>query len=204
MEIWLYALLLGTLVVVGLAFIWIGWRLKLMQNPRPDGQLLERVDEDIEHIFDDKFRQELRNRGKLHFEKIIGENAMFLQQDLRLTASQLNDHMKQEISRSLQQELSNYEQSISDAKQDALKSISKTQEAIEHQRQILSDELQKQLAFEKERVITRFEEHMADIINHYVIEAIGDEIDLTDQLEYILQELERNKQAIIEDVNHGA
>ncbi len=204
MEIWLYGLLLGTLVVVGLAFIWIGWRLKLMQNPRPDGQLLERVDEDIEHIFDDKFRQELRNRGKLHFEKIIGENAMFLQQDLRLTASQLNDHMKQEISRSLQQELSNYEQSISDAKQDALKSISKTQEAIEHQRQILSDELQKQLAFEKERVITRFEEHMADIINHYVIEAIGDEIDLTDQLEYILQELERNKQAIIEDVNHGA
>lgn len=204
MEIWLYGLLLGTLVVVGLAFIWIGWRLKLMQNSRPDGQLLERVDEDIEHIFDDKFRQELRNRGKLHFEKIIGENAMFLQQDLRLTASQLNDHMKQEISRSLQQELSNYEQSISDAKQDALKSISKTQEAIEHQRQILSDELQKQLAFEKERVITRFEEHMADIINHYVIEAIGDEIDLTDQLEYILQELERNKQAIIEDVNHGA
>ena len=36
-----------------------------------------------EHIFDDQFREELRNRGRLHFEKIIGENAMFLQQDLR-------------------------------------------------------------------------------------------------------------------------
>ena len=50
-----------------------------------------------EHIFNDEFREELRNRGRLHFEKIIGENAMFLQQDLRLTTSQLNDYMKQEI-----------------------------------------------------------------------------------------------------------
>lgn len=204
MEIWLFGLLLGTLVAVGCAFVWVGWRLRIMQDPGTNTALLDGADKDVEHIFDDTFRQELRNRGKLHFEKIIGENAMFLQQDLRLTASQLNDHMKQEISRSLQQELSNYEQSISDAKQDALKSISKTQEAIEHQRQILGDELKQQLDQEKARMVARFEEHMADIVNHYVIEAIGNEIDLTDQLEYILQELERNKQAIIEDVNHGA
>ncbi|HET6924572.1 MAG TPA: hypothetical protein VFH39_01965, partial [Candidatus Saccharimonadales bacterium] len=45
--------------------------------------------QDVEHIFNDEFREELRNRGRLHFEKIIGENAMFLQQDLRLTTSQL-------------------------------------------------------------------------------------------------------------------
>jgi len=41
----------------------------------------------------------LRNRGRLHFEKIIGENAMFLQQDLRLTTSQLNEYMKAEITK---------------------------------------------------------------------------------------------------------
>src|SRR6266478_1640516 len=66
-------------------------------------QLSDSLDEaakvDVEHIFNEDFREELRNRGRLHFEKIIGENAMFLQQDLRLTTSQLNDYMKQEISK---------------------------------------------------------------------------------------------------------
>jgi hypothetical protein len=45
---------------------------------------------------------------------------------------------------------------------------------------------------------------MADVINHYVLSAIGDQIDLTDQLEYILAELEANKSAIVEDISNGS
>jgi hypothetical protein len=45
---------------------------------------------------------------------------------------------------------------------------------------------------------------MANVINHYIISAIGDQIDLNDQLEYIIDELEANKEAIIEDITHGA
>ena len=45
---------------------------------------------------------------------------------------------------------------------------------------------------------------MTDIINHYVIAAIGNQIDLNDQLEFILADLESNKQAIIEDITNGA
>ena len=45
---------------------------------------------------------------------------------------------------------------------------------------------------------------MADIINHYVLAAVGNQIDLTDQLEYILHDLEANKEAIKEDIRNGA
>jgi hypothetical protein len=45
---------------------------------------------------------------------------------------------------------------------------------------------------------------MAMVVNHYVLAAIGEQIDLSDQLEYILNDLETNKQAIIEDITHGA
>lgn len=45
---------------------------------------------------------------------------------------------------------------------------------------------------------------MADIINHYVLGAIGNQIDLNDQLEFILADLEANKEAIAEDLRHGA
>lgn len=157
-----------------------------------------------EHIFNDEFREELRNRGRLHFEKIIGENAMFLQQDLRLTTSQLNDYMKQEITRVLKEEFSKYEESINDAKQLAIDSIQKTQSTIEQQRQLMTQQLAEQLGAEKSRTIARFEGHMADVVNHYIMMAIGNQIDLTDQLEYILNDLEENKAAIIEDIRNGA
>jgi len=159
---------------------------------------------DVEHIFNDEFREELRNRGRLHFEKIIGENAMFLQQDLRLTTSQLNEYMKQEITRVLKEEFSKYEESINDAKQLAIDSIEKTQATIEQQRQLMTEQLAEQLNAEKTRTIARFEGHMADVVNHYIMMAIGNQIDLTDQLEYILNDLEENKDAILEDIKNGA
>lgn len=164
----------------------------------------QQAEQDIEHIFNDQFREELRNRGRLHFEKIIGENAMFLQQDLRLTTSQLNDYMKQEITTKLQEEFQKYEQSIVDAKEMAIDSIEKTKLAVEENRRQLLEQLKQEFAEEKQREIKRFDENMTDVINHYLIAAIGDQIDLSDQLEYILANLEANKKAIIQDLVNGA
>jgi len=107
------------------------------------------ADKHVDEIFNNEFREELRNRGRLHFEKIIGENAMFLQQDLRLTTSQLNEYMKTEITRKLKEEFTKYEESIMDAKQLAVDSIEKTNAVIDEQRQHLGKELQEQVAAEK-------------------------------------------------------
>jgi len=171
---------------------------------KPTGKNLEEsVDKQVDHIFDDAFREELRNRGRLHFEKIIGENAMFLQQDLRLTTSQLNEYMKNEITRKLQEEFQKYEQSIVDAKQLAVDSIEKTNAAVEEQRKLLSGQLQQQFAEEKAHLVSRFEDDMARVVNHYVLEAVGDQIDLSDQLGFIISELEANKKDIIKDIANG-
>jgi hypothetical protein len=206
MELWVVGLIIGSLAAATTAFIWLALRLSKSHPPahaeKPNyGSAAE---QEVEHIFNNEFREELRNRGRLHFEKIIGENAMFLQQDLRLTTSQLNSYMKQEITRTLQDEFTKYERSISDAKQIAVDSIEKTQVAIDEQRKLLVDQLEKELAIEKDRLLGNFQKNMADIINHYVLAAIGNEIDLNDQLEYILGDLEANKAAIIEDIKNGA
>ncbi len=178
---------------------------KLKSDPKNALEdLSNRAKDDVEHIFNDEFREELRNRGRLHFEKIIGENAMFLQQDLRLTTSQLNEFMKNEISSVLKDEFSKYEESINDAKQLAIESIQKTQTTIEQQRELLTQQLNEQLSTEKSRSMSRFESHMADIVNHYVLEAVGEQIDLSEQLEFILSQMERNKEAIIKDIRDGA
>jgi NTP pyrophosphatase (non-canonical NTP hydrolase) len=207
MTIWWLAAALSVLGFAGLAFIWLAVRIGKGGHggaKGAPGSYEEAAEQDVEHIFNEQFREELRNRGRLHFEKIIGENAMFLQQDLRLTTSQLNEYMKTEITNKLQEEFAKYEQSIMDAKQLAIDSIEKTNAAVDEQRQKLSGELRAEIDKEKANLLKHFEDNMADVVNHYVLAAVGGQIDLSDQLEYILSELEANKQAIIEDIQSGA
>lgn len=208
MTIWWLVLILACIGFAGIGFIWIMVLISKSGGRGKSGSMPDSIEEaaqdDVEHIFNQEFREELRNRGRLHFEKIIGENAMFLQQDLRLTTSQLNDYMKTEITQKLQDEFDKYEQSIMDAKQLAVESIQKTNAAIDEQREMLSQQVKQEIVGEKEQIIKRFEENMADIVNHYVMAAVGNQIDLNDQLEYILGELDANKKDIIEDIKNGA
>jgi hypothetical protein len=201
-------LILISLLGATASFIWVALRVGVTKTPHQPKNgvevLTDAAEQDVERIFNDEFREELRNRGRLHFEKIIGENAMFLQQDLRLTTSQLNEYMKSEITKKLQEEFAKYEQSITDAKEMALESISKTQEAIEQQRDLMGQQIIKEIETEKQRLVKRFEDNMADIVNHYVLAAIGDQIDLNDQLEFILSDIEANREAIIQDLKNGA
>lgn len=223
-------LIVGAIMAVGVSFLWISLarskkKSALQQDssdshvgqkatrtkPKSTGDgnaaaqdLRDAADYDIEHIFNTEFREELRNRGRLYFEKIINENAMFLQQDLRLTTSELNDYMKQEIKSTLTEEFSRYEESIAGAKDLAIASIEKTQSAIEEQRAILESQLVNRVEEEKMRILSRFQDNMAEIVNHYVLTAIGNEVDIADQLEYIMIYLEDNKKDIIEDIRHGA
>lgn len=203
-------MVIGSLLGAAAAFIWLALKVTkhggVAGEPRttPGSSIDKQAKGEVEHIFDNEFREELRNRGRLHFEKVIGESAMFLQQDLRQTTTQLNDYMRTEITRTLQAEFKKYEQSISDAKQIAIGSIEKTITTIEQQRQFLETQLHAQSEAEKARIISQFEASMANIINHYILRAIGDQIDLSDQLDYILAELESNKKAILEDIKGGA
>lgn len=208
MTIWWLAVTIGSLLATTLAFIWLAVRVGNTAGGKKKatqvGDVEKAADEDIEHIFNETFREELRNRGRLHFEKIISENAMFLQQDLRLTTSQLNEYMKVEITRTLQEEFAKYEQSITDAKKLAIEALQKTNDVIDEQRSQMGLQLEAEVQKEKEQLIARFEKNMADIVNHYVLAAIGEQIDLSDQLEYILNDLETNKAAILEDIKNGA
>ena len=209
MDIYGLAAILTAIAATAIAVIWLA--IRMSGGGHSKGSLsssgntyVEQAKEEVEHIFNDEFREELRNRGRLHFEKIIGENAMFLQQDLRLTTSQLNEFMKTEITKKLQDEFSKYEESITDAKQMAIDSITKTQEAIEQQRQVMGQQLVKEINSEKARMLKRFEENIGDIVNHYVLAAIGDQIDLNDQLDYIISDIEDHKDVIIQDLRDGS
>ncbi len=205
MSLLWFLVMVGAILSATAGFVYVVYALsKVGTIGRSREDIVGEADVSADSVFNTEFREELKNRGRLHFENVINENAMFLQQDLRLTTSQLNEFMKEEIKTVLKDEFATYEESISNAKDQAIDAIQKTQNLIEEQRALITEQLQNQAAAEKAEVIARFEKNMGEIINHYIIESIGTEIDLSDQLEYIFLNLQENKAAILEDFRNGA
>ena len=202
---WLVFIGLSLLATTG-AFVWLTLVMQGSVGKKKDANQdhIEAAKEDVERIFNDEFREELRNRGRLHFEKIINDNAMFLQQDLQLTASDLNEYMQGEIKKVLKEEFSKYEQSIENAKEMAIEAIKKTQDTLEEQRKMLAVRLEEEVLAEKKRLVEKFESNMSQVVDHYILEAIGGELDINDQMDYIFRHMEDNKQAILEDIVSGS
>ena len=205
MSLLWFLVLVGAILSATAGFVYVIYTLnKVGAVGKSREDIVKEADISADSVFNQEFREELKNRGRLHFENVINENAMFLQQDLRLTTSQLNDFMKDEIKTVLKDEFATYEESIAAAKEQAVDAIQKTQTLIEEQRALITEQLKSQAAAEKEVVLARFEQNMGEIINHYIIESIGTEIDLSDQLDYIFSNLQDNKAAILEDIRNGA
>jgi hypothetical protein len=207
-ETWLASILVGLFGVFAM-LAWLVYELRKTNSSGKTGKksvdelnkaYTEVAEEDVLHLFNTQFREELRNRGRLRFESVINENAMFLKQDLDLTISQLNEHLKKEISAHLEGEFANYAKAMNDAQELALTSLRKTAAEVEQQRTSLSEALKKEVDDREVAILKVYEDNMSQIIEHYVQGALGDQFDLRTQLPFILEQMETNKEDIIRDM----
>ena len=201
------AVLVVLLAVLGM-LVWLTLELRRSAEARPAKKTVEELDkaytdiaeEDVLHLFNTEFREELRNRGRLRFESVINENAMFLKHDLDLTIAQLNDHIKHDISKHLQEEFANYAKAMNDAQNLALDALRKTASEVDEQRVAFSAALKQEVQEREAAALKLFEDNMAQIVEHYVQGTLGDQFDLRSQLPYIIEQMEANKEAIIKDM----
>lgn len=87
-----------------------------------------------------------------------------------------------------------------DAQNMAVESLSHSVEALQKQHEKLKDTLEKNIAAQQDVFVDAFKNNMAQVVEHYVLEALGGQYDLRDQLPSIMQQLEDKKQAIVEDM----
>lgn len=158
------------------------------------------MQDDVYHIFSKEFHEELRNKARLDFQRVINENAMFLQQDLRLTTSEINDYLKKEIGVKLQEEFTEYQRSIKDVQQMAVESINNTVTAAQQQQTELNQRIVQEAEDRKAKIVEDFEANMAEVVSHYILKTIGEQIDLKDQMPYILREMQAQQDAMRKDM----
>lgn len=197
MEIWQLLLIIGTLFTTLISFIWVALKLNTIHGNTAGGGSSERPNDKINQVvnqaFTDDFREELRSRARQQFEQLIHENAMFLQQDVRVSAAQLDDFMKKEVIATLQQELAKHHESIAQTKDMVTNSLSQTKQQFE-----------RDIKDEKERKIQDFDENMQEIVKKYVQNAVGDVINSEKELALIVDGLQAKKAEIFEDIRRNA
>ncbi len=192
MELWQLLLIVGTLFATLISFVWVALRLGRVGKSAPlspRDNASANVNAAVNQAFTEEFREELRNRAQKQFEQIIHENAMFLQQDVRMSAAQLDEFMKKEVIATLQQELAKHHATLDQTKQMVTDSISKSEA-----------QLKQELAQEKERRLKNLDQHMGDIVKDYVVAAVSSSMDVDRQLAFVLDNLNTNKAAILEDI----
>ncbi len=157
----------------------------LFQNKKPAATPQEKAFDEIEHFLDDTFRDELREHGRLYFERVIGENAALFKQDLDATVAHINTELKQHmarqldhrfteiakannqlkdhISKELDERLVEYDKTIKDAQQLALESLNQSAQALHDQHQELARSIQKSVADQETKLTAVFEKNAAQV-----------------------------------------
>jgi len=89
---------------------------------------------------------------------------------------------------------------VKEANDAALASLNRSIEELQTQNDELTSSLEKKIATQEEAMIKAFEGNMAQVVEHYLLEALSDQYDLKTQLPSIIQQMEANKQAIVDDM----
>lgn len=86
------------------------------------------------------------------------------------------------------------------AQAQTLQLLQQSVQTMQEQQQKLIDEVHANAAAQQTALVSAFQANMARIIEHYLLQAVGDQYDLKAQLPSIIKQMEANKQAIVDDM----
>lgn len=123
------------------------------------------------------------------------------QHDHLRTALQKNVNDQQDLLHTAFDENKAQITAMKDAQESALKWLNQSAQSLHDQYQQMDKLLQKGIKDQEEMLVSSFQGNMAQIIEHYLLGALGDQYDMKAQLPAIIKQMEQNKQAIVDDIN---
>ena len=160
----------------------------------------ELVKEDVYHIFDQDFHKELTERAKATFQDVVNQNTVALTAQLEMTTKAIQEHLDTEVSGKLQTAFGTYTQVVTQAQQEALTAIKAAVDASVQQQAQFSNQLEQSIEARKSEIMSGFQQNMAEIVSHYVLQAIGEQASIKEQLPAILREMEAQQEAMQKDM----
>jgi exonuclease VII large subunit len=150
------------------------------QQPKIDDHTEGAASQD--QFFDEYFREELRNRGRWYFEKVITENGDLFKQDLEATIAnvkteldehvttqvdetvkQIDEYLKAHVTRKLDEQFVQYNDALKAAQDAALLSVTESTKQLQLQHEQLKQALERSVQEQSSILHGAFEENKAEI-----------------------------------------
>lgn len=185
-------------------------------------ELRQRVARQLDDQFNDinQANTELRQYVKEQFDKQIAEYASTIKDSENVALEALNKSAEalrkqhEDLAGAIEKSVANQDAVFSEVSSESkrkLEEITKVQagivislkagaDALQAQQAKITEMLERGIKDREQMLITAFENNMAKIVEHYLLEAIGDAYDLRSQVPSIITSLEQNKQSIKDDM----
>jgi phosphoenolpyruvate carboxylase len=148
----------------------------------------------------DKLQQQTIQR----YQQTIEAAAARFDADLSHTSTQLGEQVSRMTTDVISQELELYRKSLEDMRKQALAVAGQIQEAVEEQKTALATGLEAEMKTERARVSALLDTKLADIVSSYVLESLGNKVDLGAQGQYLFAMLEEHKADIKRELTDDA
>jgi hypothetical protein len=89
---------------------------------------------------------------------------------------------------------------MKEAQELTLGTLQKTAEELDQQRQMLSEAMKKSMTAHEATMLRNFEVNMAQVVEHYVLQSLGEQFDMRSQMPYIMKQMEEHKKEMMEDM----
>lgn len=156
-------------------------------------------------------KEKLLEAAASRFEKILEHSASELQRDMQSTGSTLNQKLERLGDGIVEQELSRYQKSLESIRTETEQKLTSARADIDtHQadleaalvakRQELETKMQEEVALEKERLLAQIDTRLADAMASFLLENLGQNVDLGSQASYLTSLLEQHKEEFKQEV----
>jgi hypothetical protein len=155
---------------------------------------------------------------------VLDEMVAALQRDLTNASKNLTQHVSQVGTQAIDAKLQALEKALSDIEANttnnlgaklleadktlsqlevsATASLQQIQALIEKKKQSLETAMGADLNQEKARIMKQFDERLADVVGNYLIEVLGQQVDLGAQSKFLFAQLEAHKAELKQEIDH--
>ncbi len=137
--------------------------------------------------------EDLRKKAKDDIAAVMAKVSEAFGQQLNTTAKKLNAQIEELGDKVVQDELTKYQNALDELRQASIDQLSQVQTSVDQRRTQLENDLETEVGAEKKQLLAHFESRVGDILSAYLVDVLGNEVDLGAQSHYLLKMLESNK-----------
>lgn len=190
--------LIAMVIINGISLVW-ATKLNRQLHERPQPKVYE-VRVDAKQVMADVDMTDIERLAKQQLSKVASEAGGRFKESMDNAVDGLSVRISDMANNSLAGEFEKYQVSLQALRDQSIQEFSKLQAELDTRRTQLTEHLDKIIQAEGEKRFASLDERMNDVVSAYLIESLGNQVDLGAQSAYIFETLHKHKDEIKRDI----